>query len=98
MALGWLIILTGLLFIPIFAIIEGIDFYNNFCLYNTKVFFTSLDLFSKLKKSKKGIKRGKNVLKPAEDWGPYLQQHRGERYADMQEPSEKLKFRFLKKI
>ena len=61
-------------------------------------FFTFSDLFSNLKNLKKGTKRGKNVFKPAEDWGPYLQQHRGERYADMQEPTEKLNFRFLKKI
>ena len=60
-ALGWLIIITGLLFIPVFAIVES-------------------------------VKRGRNVFKPAEDWGPYLEQHRGTRYQDMKDPIEKTMF------
>ena len=59
--LGWLIILTGLLFIPVFAGIET-------------------------------MKRGKLVFEPAEDWGPYLEKHRGEKYKDMKEPTEKINF------
>uniref|UniRef100_H2ZHX1 Transporter n=1 Tax=Ciona savignyi TaxID=51511 RepID=H2ZHX1_CIOSA len=58
--IGWLIIASALMVIPIFAVVA-------------------------MAKNKWSIYKASS---PASDWGPYLKQFRGSRYADMEEPVE----------
>nr|XP_018670765.1 sodium- and chloride-dependent neutral and basic amino acid transporter B(0+) [Ciona intestinalis] len=61
-AIGWLIIATALLFIPVYALVSLVK--NKWSLYKAS--------------------------SPAADWGPYIKQFRGTRYANMAEPAEAL--------
>uniref|UniRef100_H2ZHW6 Transporter n=1 Tax=Ciona savignyi TaxID=51511 RepID=H2ZHW6_CIOSA len=56
--IGWLIIATAIIFIPIFGIVALVK--NKFSIYKAS--------------------------EPEPDWGPYLKEHRGVRYANMDEP------------
>nr|XP_018670759.1 sodium- and chloride-dependent neutral and basic amino acid transporter B(0+)-like isoform X1 [Ciona intestinalis] len=60
--IGWLIIATAIIFVPIFGIVAIV-------------------------KNKGSVFKASS---PASDWGPYLKEHRGVRYANMDEPEEAL--------